>query len=68
MMDANDKVREKRLSIKAELQGFLLRRSKSGLYRLMDSLTNKMESGEKCDLTLDEVEKFILDQKSLYSP
>jgi hypothetical protein len=67
MSEANTKSRESKLRSQARSKGFRLSRSKiriatvddSGVYRIVDALMNTIAAGEKYDLTLDDVEKFL---------
>jgi hypothetical protein len=67
MSEKNNRGRERRLRRQAKGMGFILSKSKigvgtidnMGLYRIVDVQMNTIEAGEKYDLTLDDVEKFL---------
>ena len=62
-----EKLRENRLRRSAERQGFQIRKSRTkhtniddyGGYRIVNSFFNTVEAGERFDLTIDDVEKFL---------
>lgn len=64
---ADDKVRENYLRRMAKRQGLELQKSKARKwsidnhqgYRIIDPTVNRIEAGEKYNLTLDEVERYL---------
>jgi hypothetical protein len=70
--DGMEKRRESRLRNKARTQGFSLRKSRArttsvrdyGGYQIVVADGNIIDAGEKFDLSLDEVERFLSDTET----
>jgi len=67
MSNHNEKVKENYLRRQAKRQGFILKKSRArkpnidnrGGYMIVNAQSNYIEVGEKFDLTIDEVAKFL---------
>ena len=69
-MSDNEKVREARVRRVARRQGFIIRKSRirnmssddQGGYRIVEARNNLIAAGEKFDLSLEDIEKFVADE------